>query len=175
MKSSPSQVTAARLLMQQRTALYAYIFACVRNHADAEDILQNVSVAVMEALDQLRDEAGFLPWAREIARRRVLEHYRHSKRAQAVDPELASRLAEASGRVEESRPASSQQQALLACLEQLPGASRSLIARRYDGSVAGVADLARQVGRSVQGVYAQIKRIKSALRDCVERRLAIDN
>jgi hypothetical protein len=34
--------------------------------------------------------------------------------------------------------------------------------------------LASRVGRTVQSVYAQIKRIKSALRDCVERRLAAE-
>src|SRR5438046_3523164 len=56
----------ARLLMQHRTALYGFIYACVRNHADTEDILQNVSVAVTESITQLKDEAGFLPWAREI-------------------------------------------------------------------------------------------------------------
>ena len=51
----------ARLLMQHRATLYGYIFACVRNHADAEDILQNVSVAVTESIDRLTSEAGFLP------------------------------------------------------------------------------------------------------------------
>ena len=72
MEPHPPQV--ARLLMQHRTSLYGYIFACVRNHEDTEDILQNVSVAVVESVSQLKDEAGFLPWAREIARRRVLAH-----------------------------------------------------------------------------------------------------
>src|SRR5260221_13687003 len=85
----------ARLLMQHRTALYGYIYACVRNHADAEDILQNVSVAVTESIDRLNDDAGFLPWAREIARRRVLAHRRTAGREQALDPELLCRLAEA--------------------------------------------------------------------------------
>src|SRR5947208_4511010 len=82
----------ARLLMQHRTALYGYIYACVRNHADAEDILQNVSVAVTESIDKLNDDAGFLPWAREIARRRVLAHRRPAGRVQVFDPELLCRL-----------------------------------------------------------------------------------
>src|SRR5207244_5114593 len=106
-----------RLLMQHRTALYGYIFACVRNHADAEDVLQNVSVAVMESFDQLRDEAGFLPWAREIARRRVLAYRRQHAREVALDPEVIRALAEAADRVEERQPASEQQAALMACLE----------------------------------------------------------
>src|SRR5438270_8539303 len=98
------QGQVARLLMQHRATLYGYIFACVRNHADAEDILQNVSVAVMESIDQLRDEAGFLPWSREIARRRVLAHTRLAQRERALDPDLVRSLAEAADRVERREP-----------------------------------------------------------------------
>jgi len=172
--SALRQGQVTRLLMQHRAALYGYIFACVRNHADAEDILQNVSVAVTESIDRLTSEDGFLPWAREIARRRVLAHRRASRREQPCDPELVRLLAEAAGRVEETRPTSVQQAALMECLEKLPPASRRLIVLRYDGSVEGADQLAGLFGRSVQGIYAQIKRIKQALRRCVERRLAAE-
>ncbi len=168
------QAHLAQLLMRHRTALYAYVLANVRNHADAEDILQNASVAVVEAFEQLRDEAGFLPWAIEISRRRILKHRRVAGREQALDPELVSRLAEAAGRVEQTLPTPVHQTALRACLDGLPATSRRLMEERYDGSVRDVAELASRVGRSVQSVYAQIKRIKTALRECVERRLAAE-
>jgi RNA polymerase sigma-70 factor, ECF subfamily len=168
------QGQVARLLMQHRTALYGYILACVRHHADAEDILQNVSVAVTESIDQLTSDAGFLPWAREIARRRILAYRRTARREIPLDPELVQRLAEAAGRVEEERPASARRAALLACLEGLPAESRRLIARRYDGSAADARALAAHFGRTVQSIYAHVKRIKAALRDCVERRLALE-
>jgi RNA polymerase sigma-70 factor len=160
--------------MQHRAALYGYIFACVRNHADAEDILQNVSVAVTESIEQLSNEAGFLPWAREIARRRILAHLRAVRREQPCDPELIRRLAEAAGRIEQEQPTSVYQAALMACLEQLPPQSRRLIALRYEDRSRRAEDLAALFGRSVQGIYAQIKRIKQALRRCVERRLALE-
>ena len=163
-----------RLLMQHRTALYGYIFACVRNHDDAEDILQNVSVAVTESIDRLTNEAGFLPWAREIARRRILAHRRSSRREQPYDPEVVRSLAEAADRIERTRPASTQRAALLACLESLSPESRQLILMRYDGSGASAEDLAVKFGRSVQGIYALVKRIKTALRECVERRLSAE-
>ncbi len=44
---------------------------------------------------------------------------------------------------------------------------------RYDGS-ADAQELAARFGRTVQSVYAQIKRIKTALRECVARRLALE-
>lgn len=166
------QAQIAQLLMRHRTALYSYIWANVRNHTDAEDILQNVSLAVVESSARLDDESGFLPWSLEIARRRILKHYRTLGREQAVDPDLLLQLAEAAGRVEQARPASAYQSALQTCLDSLPATSRRLMQMRYDGSVSGVAELAARWDRSVQSMYAQIKRIKTALRDCVERRLA---
>jgi RNA polymerase sigma-70 factor, ECF subfamily len=169
------QSEVARLLMQHRTALYGFIYACVRNHDDTEDILQNVSVAVTESFGQLQDEAGFLPWAREIARRRVLAHRRTARRELPYDPDLVQALADASDRVEFEEPASVHQAALMACLENLPGESRKLIAMRYDGSSGNVSKLAAHFGRSVQSIYAQIKRIKVALRECVGRRLATES
>jgi RNA polymerase sigma-70 factor (ECF subfamily) len=168
------QGQVARLLMKHRTSLYGFIFACVRNHDDTEDILQNVSVAVTESIGQLKDESGFLPWAREIARRRVLAHRRSARRDLVCDPEVARALAEASDRVEREQPASAHRAALMACLEGLPGESRRLIQMRYDREFGDVADIARQLGRTVQSVYAQLKRIKIALRECVSRRLAVE-
>ena len=168
------QGQVARLLMKHRTSLYGFIFACVRNHDDTEDILQNVSVAVTESIGQLHDESGFLPWAREIARRRVLAHRRSSRRETVCDPEVVRALAEASERVEREQPASAHRAALTACLENLPGESRRLIQMRYDREHGNIAELARQLGRTVQSVYAQLKRIKVALRECVSRRLALE-
>jgi RNA polymerase sigma-70 factor (ECF subfamily) len=160
--------------MQHRTALYGYVFACVRNHDDAEDIFQIVSVAVTESISRLTDEAGFLPWAREIARRRILAYRRNTRREQPFDPEVMRRLAEAADRVERVQPASRQRAALTACLESLPTESRRLILMRYDESAKSAEELAEHFGRSVQSIYAWIKRIKVALRECVERRLAME-
>lgn len=166
------QAHLAQLLMKHRTALYAYVFAGVRNHVDAEDVLQNVSLAVVESSEQLQDAGAFLPWALEIARRRLLKHYRQSRREQPLDPEVLSQLAIAAERVESQLPTSSHQAALQTCLDALPPTSRELMRLRYDGSHKDVAALAGRFQRTVQSIYAQLKRVKSALRECVERRLS---
>src|SRR5262249_25006251 len=167
------QREAARLLTRHHTALYSYVYACVRSHHDAEDILQNVSVVVIESLGQLRDVAGFLPWAREIARRCALAHCRKSRRETTLDPELVQRLAEAADALERDYPEADLRAALLACLDELPARSRELLARRYDGSSGDARALAARFGQTVQAFYARIKRIKALLRDCISRRLAL--
>lgn len=165
-----SQVTG--LLIRHRTSLYAYVLACVRSHADADDILQNVSLAVVEAADPPLEDEKFLAWAREIARRRVLHHFRKSKRLLPVDPKVAQQLVEAAERVESRRTSNVHRDALLECLEKLPPESQQILTARYDGSTSDVAQIASRFGRSEQGVYSLLYRIRQVLRDCVERRLA---
>lgn len=171
-RTAMTQTEAVGLLMRHRTALYAFLYACLLDHHDAEDVLQDVSATVLRSFGDLRDEAGFLPWAREIARRCAMNHGRKGRREQSLDPQLVVALADAADRLERDRPGPQYEDALRACLAQLPPNSRGLIARRYDGSVGSVQELAREVGRSVQSVYATLKRIKGDLRQCVERRLA---
>lgn len=165
----------ARLLMVHRAALYGYIFASVRHHADTEDILQTTTVAVMESGSQLRDEAGFLPWAREIARRRILAHRRSQAKEQIFDPELVQSLADAAEQLDALNEVSPQQAALRACLDHLPPDSKKLIISRYDPKKGDAELLAQAFGFSVQSIYARIKRIKIALRQCVEKRLSLDS
>lgn len=165
---SHGQVT--RLLLQHRTSLYGFILACVHNHADAEDIFQNVCIAVTESIEQLTDPMGFLPWAREIARRRILAHHRTAKRVCVLDPETIQRLVEAAAEVDKERDASAHRAALMECLESLAPQHRRLIVMRYDGASDAQA-VAETVGRSIHGVYALMKRIKQNLRECVEQKL----
>jgi len=129
-QTSERQDHLARLLMQHRTSLYGYILSCVCKHSDAEDILQTVLVAIIESGDRFQENREFLPWAFEVARRRILNHFSRSKRELPVDPGLIARLAEAAGRLEEAQPTSSYRTALLACLDRLPDPSRQVIRRK---------------------------------------------
>ncbi len=162
------------LFVRHRTALYGYIFACVRNHNDAEDILQEVSLAAVGSIHKLRDEEGFLPWAIEIARRRVLVHVRQSQRTTILTPELIPILADAVKHVTETDCISDRNEALLECLESLPPKSREIITKRYDGSIRGVDELAEKLGRTMQATYGVLKRIRQGLRVCVEEKLATE-
>ena len=163
------------LFLRHRTALYGYIFACVRNHNDAEDIFQEVSLAAVGSIDKLRDESGFLPWAIEIARRRVLAHVRRSQRTTIVPPELVSILAEATNRVAACDCLKERSDALLDCLENLPPNSREIITMRNDGSIRAVDELADKLGRTMQATYGVLKRIRQGLRACVEAKLSAES
>lgn len=159
----------AKLLIEHRPALMGYLVSCVRNHTDADDLYQEVSLAAIQSADQLRSDDGFLPWTREIARRRVLAHFRKSKRLTPVDPDLVNRLAETANEMDGATPA--RIEALHSCLDALPCESRKLIALRYEDHQRPVESLAESIGRSIQATYAILKRSRLLLRDCITQKM----
>lgn len=160
-----------RLIVQHRTTLYAYILACVRNHSDAEDVFQEVAAAVVASFDKLREESEFLPWAREIARRQVLSFFRRSSRPMLYSTDLVELLTDAAGK--DNSYSKRRNEALHDCLEKLPRHSQEIIQMRYDGTVSGVDEIADRLGRSMAATYGILKRIRIALRRCMEARLAM--
>lgn len=161
-----------RLIVQHRTTLFAYLLACVRNHNDAEELFQEVAATVVASFDKLRDEAEFLPWAREIARRHVLSFFRRSSRPIVYSTELVDLLANASSADGSEADCQQRTAALHACLDRLPRHSREVIQMRYDGTVSGVDEIANRIGRSMAATYGMLKRIRLALRSCMETKLA---
>lgn len=60
--------------------LFAYIYRMVTLRQDAEDLLQDVLVRVMEGLPSYRSEARFKTWLFGIATHACLDHLRHRRR-----------------------------------------------------------------------------------------------
>lgn len=161
-------------MLRHRNALLAYLLACVRDHNDAEDLLQEVAVTVVSSFEKLRDEAEFMPWAREIARRHVLSFFRRSSRPLVYNSELVGILADAAARVQEREADNRRCEALRECLQRLPQRSRTILAMRYDGSASGVDEIANALGRSMAATYGLLKRIRQMLRTCVEEKVAAE-
>ena len=162
----------AGLLIENQSAVLGYILACVRNHADADDIFQEVSVAAVQLCEQLQDRDGFLPWVRQIARFRVLKHVERSKRLVPMSPDLINRLAEVAEEMDSGGLREARARCLNECVDALPPESRRMILMRYSDSGHSVEDIAKSINRSVQATYALLKRIRTVLRECVTAKLA---
>jgi RNA polymerase sigma-70 factor (ECF subfamily) len=162
----PARIT--ELLMKHRTDLYAYILAAVCNHHDAEELIQEVSLAAVRSCASYTPGTNFRAWVREIARRRILERVRKSKRLVTVDPDVLMALEEAARELEDGGvPLDARRDVLRRCLERLQGAARRVIELRYMERME-VAGIARRVRRSTQACYALLKRARRALRECID-------
>ncbi len=192
----------AGLLMKFRADIYAYLLAAVRNHHDAEDLLQEVSLAATRSWERYEEGTNFRAWAREIARRRVLDYSKKlDRRAALLDPEVLSRLeAERAARIlAQLEPAQARdvvlgisrlsrlEAAALEVEETQPADLRRDALRKCLEAVQGpsrrvlelrydqrldVPRIAAAVGRTVQATYAILKRVRQALRECADRRLS---
>jgi RNA polymerase sigma-70 factor, ECF subfamily len=165
------QALIASLLMRHRTELFAYLLASVRNAHDAEDLLQDVSLAASSSWAQYRPGTPFLAWAREIARRRILDYGRRMSRRHALlEPEVLEALDAAAVSIEAEQPLEPRRDALRRCLTKVGGDARRILELRY-GDKADVSRISREVGRTVQASYAILKRTKQLLKECIDRRL----
>ena len=54
--------------------LKGYIFSCIGNRPEADDVLQQISTVLWEKFDQFDENCSFRAWAMGIARLSILKH-----------------------------------------------------------------------------------------------------
>lgn len=172
MTESREHGEVVRLLMEHRSSLFAFILAIVRDYDTAEEVLQDVSVAVCELSDQFRAGTNFGGWAREIARRRILAHNRAAARfpGSLTDEDL-QRIEAGFQRADSQATARERIGTLRRCLGNLTHASRRLLQLRFADrfSHQEIADL---VDRQPDSVRKSIYRSRQTLRTCIDRKLS---
>jgi RNA polymerase sigma-70 factor (ECF subfamily) len=155
-----------RLLKQHERRLAAYVFTMVPDWNDAEDLVQETWVRLWEQFDQYRAGEDFGSWACTIARYLVLAYRKRTQRQKvhfssqvidALDVQAATDIETAERRL----------RILAGCIRKLSDFARDLLHRCY-GRRMKIKDIARETGRSVNGVYLALSRIRRDLHDCVE-------
>lgn len=163
-----SDAFLARYLPVQEN-LRAYVLALVRDPHAADDILQEVAMALWRQGDGYDPARPFLPWALGVARNHVARWRRDRARdrhrfAPAIEEGLAVAFAELECELDQRRAA------LHDCLERLGGRARDLLRRRY-ADEASLAAMAHDRGQSLNAVNKALGKVRSALLDCTGRAL----
>lgn len=156
----------ARRLLQHRKALFAYIFAIVRDPHLAEDVFQESSLVILKHPGPIRD---FWALAREIARRQALSGLRAARRpGLCLSPEALDALDRGFDAV--APEAQARQEALRLCIRKLPDLWRRIVESRYWEGLS-VARMSERLVRSANTLSVTLNRIRSRLADCVRQRL----
>ena len=132
---------------------------------DAEDVVQDVFVAVLQARSQPRGEAQLRSFLRETARRISLATRRKNRSMQQLEHKDHDALFM---NFEEERD--QRIEALRACLEALPQRQHRALEAFYGGGESRRA-IATRLGLAVGGLKSMLARSKQQLRACIERRL----
>jgi RNA polymerase sigma-70 factor (ECF subfamily) len=103
----------------------------------------------------------------------VLAFIRDQKRERLLfTPEVAEMIVRDAEDLLAEVPA--RQAALRECLQTLPERSRELLMQKYARG-AKIQQISVEMGRSVDGVKSLLLRVRKALAECIERRLALED
>lgn len=159
-----------RAFTSNEPAVRAFVRRLVPTRADADDILQEVSIVLWEKFDEFRLDADFRAWACGIARYKVLAWLRDKGRDRLVlDSDVVELIAHESLQAESQLE--QQRLALESCFEKIPAEQRELLAHAYRRDVK-IQEVAATSGRSVGGFYQWLHRMRKLLLECIGRELA---
>ena len=161
-----------RLIAQHQRRLLLYIRSLVPHRADAEEVLQEVTLFIWRHADEYRPGTDFAAWAYKIAYYQVLTHRKRQARQKLqFSDALVEQLAETAAAAAEMTDR--RQEALERCLQKLGEQDRELVRLRYEAG-ATAQDVAEQLGRSVKTVYRTLNRIHLGLLECIQRTLRLE-
>lgn len=158
--------------LEAEPSISAYVFASVAGFHDAEDVVQEIAQELARRFDEYDSDRPFIGWALWIAKSRVIDFYRSQGRNQLVfSHDLLQRLSESITEQADSR--GQRREALETCLDGLPEKSRKLLDLRYVDDLSAT-EMAKSIGSTTGSVRVLLSRARSALADCVERRLQME-
>lgn len=159
-----------QLFTHHQRRLFLYILAQVSNPVEAEEILQETNVVIWSKCSRFQPGTNFLAWVSQIANFEVMKFRTRRRREKLVfSDEFLQTVAQTS--LERSDELESRRSALVYCLGKLRQKDRELIEKRYAPGERGT-HLAEQIGRPVNAVYQSLSRIRRALLECIQRKLA---
>jgi RNA polymerase sigma-70 factor, ECF subfamily len=160
----------SELITLHQSRLYAYIFAVVRNQADADDLFQTVCLVLWRKFYLFQAGTSFFSWARQTAQREVRDFLKRRKRPTHVAGDLLDALVEAAPPVHSDATAL-YLDSLRRCREKLTGSDEELLNLRYVENL-GSHDIAHRLHRPQQSVCNSLTRIRGWLLECVMTELA---
>lgn len=159
-----------RLLLKHEPVLRAYARTLLPDWKNVDDVLQESSVTLWEKFSQVRDEAGFLPWAKTVVRFKALSAIDRLRRDRHVFSDRVLELLAEEAEAFEVEERERALQALRSCLESFSSAHQELLLAPYFGE-GRVSTLAEQAGKSANALYKLLARLREKLHACIQSRL----
>ena len=160
-----------QLFVQHQQAVLGYVLSIEPNFADAQDILQEVFLAVSRKAQTWSADTDFFAWVCTVARYETLHFQRtRARRPGRLDEDVVE-LLHATEPVVESEWRH-RADALRRCLDRLAPRAKELVWRRYHG-VQMPQQIATGIGWTVSAVRVALTRARSVLRECMEKQLNV--
>jgi len=161
-----------QLMMKHQRKLFGYILTLVPSRSDAEDILQETSLTICEKFADFETGTNFYSWACQIAYWKVRAARKKFATSKVIfNEEVFEAVAQT--RLEMEDELDIRHNALSRCLHKLNERDRRMVLVRYE-SGHNVKAAAQACGRTIQGAYKALNRIRKTLHDCVSLEVSTD-
>ncbi|MEO0475201.1 MAG: sigma-70 family RNA polymerase sigma factor [Planctomycetota bacterium] len=160
----------AQAWAQAHDPVRLFVESVIWNRHDAEDVTQEVAYKAGRGFASYDPEQPFVAWVMGIARNEIRMHLRtRSRDRHAFGEQLLDLLADSAVQAhDELNPRAA---ALRECMRQLPEPAKALLRMRYADQQQASA-LAERLGLTINAVHQRLKRVRSALGKCIDKRLA---
>jgi RNA polymerase sigma-70 factor (ECF subfamily) len=165
-----------RLIARYQRLLYYAVLGKVREHPEAQDIVQKSFVTAYQNLATLTDPEAFFPWIKGIALNHCRNEWRrHHSYATMKERLLEARRAEVNllWLEQERADTSPRAEALRKCLERLEPEELSLIELRFVQEFS-MDQIGAELSKGAEAVRVWLYRVRVRLAECVKRRLTLD-
>jgi RNA polymerase sigma-70 factor, ECF subfamily len=157
-----------RWLLSHRKALFAYIYAIVRDHALAEDVFQDTSIIILKRYD-LVDSSMVWGFARGVARNQAFSSLRSRKKELLLlSPDAMECVDRGFDQIADQTEA--RVEALENCVKVLPENWREIVHLRYWSNLS-VREISERLRQTENTLSVTLNRIRSRLAKCVSYRL----
>ena len=162
-----------RLMSLNQSKIYGYTLSLVSQKADADDLMQEISLTMWEKFDTFEQGTNFVAWGIQIARYKVAnfrrKHYGKHKcilsdnAVQLLDMHSEKVMQNIDHRID----------ALEQCIKKLQPNKQEMIRLRYkrELSVEAIAD---RYGRRPKSIYKALAQIQDSLLRCIRLVMATE-
>jgi len=166
-KSEGSEIDLAALVETYSALLFRVTYSLLRSRAEAEDVVQDVFVRVLEHQQSLPAVRDMRVWLIRIAWNLAIDRRRRI-RPEQMDTAFAETLAATSISVEKALDEAQRMQAVLRELERLPKAERHILLLSSLEEL-DTREIANVLGRTESAVRALLFRARTRLRERLEK------
>lgn len=166
-ESAQPDVDVAALVAAYSGLLYRVAHSVVRSPAEAEDVVQEVFVRVLEHRGRLGEVREMRVWLVRIAWNLALDR-RRRVRPEQIDAAFAERLVSRSMAADRAVDEAERMRTVLAEIERLPKGERHAVLLSAVEEL-GTAEMAEVLGKSESAVRALLFRARTRLRERLEK------
>jgi RNA polymerase sigma-70 factor, ECF subfamily len=163
-----------RVLLAEQTKVMAYLRSLVRRRDLVTDLFQEICVLAIQKRHEIADEEHLKKWMRTTARFQAMNLNRKREEFELSLDRDVIELMEPCWNSEDTTDQPRIFDALRHCMNGLSPAHRELLRRRFRAEQS-YDEMAREMERSVNSLYAMFSRIYSALARCIALQMAKAN